>query len=39
MWNLKINVVPVIIGVVGTISVSFRKYLTDLGESTKSRNF
>ena len=26
MWNLKTNVIPVIIGVTGTISKSFRKY-------------
>ena len=28
MWNVKTNVIPVIIGVTGTISKSFRKYLS-----------
>jgi hypothetical protein len=28
MWNVKINVIPVIIGETGTISKSFRKYLS-----------
>jgi hypothetical protein len=28
MWNVKTNVIPVIIGATGTISKSFRKYLT-----------
>jgi hypothetical protein len=27
MWNVKTKVIPVIIGVTGTISKSFRKYL------------
>jgi hypothetical protein len=27
MWNVKTNVIPVIIGATGTISKSFRKYL------------
>jgi hypothetical protein len=26
MWNVKTNVIPVIIGATGTISKSFRKY-------------
>jgi hypothetical protein len=30
MWNVKINVMPVIIGANGTISKSFRKYLNNL---------
>jgi hypothetical protein len=30
MWNVKTNVIPVIIGVTGTISKSFRKYLTNV---------
>jgi hypothetical protein len=28
MWNVKTKVAPVIIGVTGTISKSFRKYLS-----------
>jgi hypothetical protein len=28
MWNVKTNVIPVIIGATGTISRSFRKYLS-----------
>jgi hypothetical protein len=30
MWNVKPNVIPVIIGATGTISKSFRKYLNDI---------
>jgi hypothetical protein len=29
MWNVKTNVIPVIIGATGTISKSFRKYLSN----------
>ena len=29
MWNVKIRVIPVIIGETGTISKSFRKYVSD----------
>jgi len=33
MWNVKTKVIPVIIGATGTISKSFRKYLSNiLGE-------
>jgi hypothetical protein len=28
MWNVNTNVIPVIIGATGTISESFRKYLS-----------
>jgi hypothetical protein len=28
MWNIKTNVIPAIIGATGTISKSFRKYLS-----------
>jgi hypothetical protein len=28
MWNLKTRVIPVIIGATGTISKSFRKYVS-----------
>ena len=30
MWNVKTNVMPVIIGETGTISQSFRKYLSNI---------
>ena len=30
MWNVKTNVIPVIIRTTGTISESFRKYLSDI---------
>jgi hypothetical protein len=30
MWNVKTNVMPVIIGATGTISKSFRKYLNNV---------
>jgi hypothetical protein len=30
MWNVKTNVIPVIIGATGTISKSFRKYLNNV---------
>jgi hypothetical protein len=30
MWNVKTNVTPVIIGTTGTISKSFRKYLSSI---------
>jgi hypothetical protein len=30
MWNIKTNVMPVIIGATGTISKSFRKYLSNV---------
>jgi hypothetical protein len=30
MWNIKTNVIPVIIGATGTISKSFRKYLSNV---------
>ena len=30
MWNVKTRVIPVIIGVTGTISKSFRKYVSDI---------
>jgi hypothetical protein len=28
MWNVKTNVIPVIIGATGTISKTFRKYVS-----------
>ena len=30
MWNVKTKVIPVIIGVKGTISKSFRKYVSNI---------
>jgi len=30
MWNVKARVIPVIIGATGTISKSFRKYMSDI---------
>jgi len=30
MWNVKTKVIPVIIGVTGTISKSFRKYVSNI---------
>jgi hypothetical protein len=30
MWNVKARVIPVIIGATGTISKSFRKYLSSI---------
>ena len=30
MWNVKTKMIPVIIGVTGTISKSFRKYMSNI---------
>jgi hypothetical protein len=30
MWNVKTKVIPVIIGATGTISESFRKYMSNI---------
>jgi hypothetical protein len=30
MWNVKARVIPVIIGATGTVSKSFRKYVSDI---------
>ena len=30
MWNVKTNLIPVIIGATGTISKSFRKYVSNI---------
>ena len=35
MWNVKTNVIPVIIGATGTISKSFRKYVSNIRVSGK----
>ena len=41
MWNVKTEVIPVIIGATGTISKSFRKYVSNVlyQENMKSRNY
>jgi hypothetical protein len=38
MWNIKAGVTPVIIGGTGTISKSFRKYVSDIQETMTLRN-
>jgi len=30
MWNVKTNVIPVIVGATGIISMSFRKYVSNI---------
>jgi len=30
MWNVKAKVIPVIIGATGTVSKSFRKYMSNI---------
>jgi hypothetical protein len=35
MWNVKTNVIPVITGATGTISKSFRKYVSNIPENHK----
>jgi hypothetical protein len=37
MWNVKIRVIPVIIGATGTISKSFRKYMSNIPENHEVR--
>ena len=39
MWNMKTKVIPVIIGMTGTISKSLRQYPSNTPGSTKLRNF
>ena len=38
MWNVKTKVIPVIIGATGTISKSFRKYMSNIQENMKLRH-
>jgi len=38
MWNVKTKVIPLIIGASGTISKSFRKYVSNI-PITKLRNY
>jgi hypothetical protein len=35
MWNVKTKVIPVIIGATGTISKSFRKYVSNIPGNNK----
>jgi hypothetical protein len=37
MWNVKTRVIPVIIGATGTISKSFRKYLSNITRNHEVR--
>ena len=39
MWNVKTKVIPVIIGTTGTISKTFRKYVSNIPGNMKSRNY
>jgi len=39
MWNVKTKVIPVKIGATGTISDSFRKYVSSIPRKKKSRNY
>ena len=39
MWNVKTRVIPVIIGATGTISKSFRKYVSDIPEIMMLRSY
>ena len=39
MWNVKTKVIPVIIGATGTISKSFRKYVSNIPGNQKLRNY
>ena len=39
MWNVKAELIPVKTGATGTISKPFRQYLSNILESTKSRNY
>jgi len=39
MWNVKKKVIPVIIGANGTISKSFRKYVSNIPGKHESRNY
>jgi len=39
MWNAKTKMIPAIIGATGTISKSFRKYVSNIKEAMKSRTY
>jgi len=38
-WNAKTKAIPAIIGATGTISNSFRKYVNNIPENMKSKNY
>ena len=38
-WNVKTKVIPVIRGATGTISKTFRKYVSNIPGNMKSRNY
>jgi RNase P/RNase MRP subunit POP5 len=38
MWNVETRVIPVIIGATGTISKSYRKYVSTMPETMKLGN-
>jgi len=38
MWNVKTKVIPVIIGVTGTVSTSFRKYMSNIPGKHEVKN-
>jgi hypothetical protein len=37
MWNVKTRVIPVVIGATGTISKSFRKYVSNIPRNHEIR--
>jgi len=39
MWNVKTKVIPVIIGATGTISKSFRKYVSNISGKHEVKEF
>jgi hypothetical protein len=39
MWDVKARVIPVIIGAEGTISKSFRKYVSNIQETMTLRKY
>ena len=39
MWNVKTRVIPVIIGATGTISKSFRKYVSNIPGTMTLRSY
>jgi len=39
MWNIKTQVIPIIIGATGTISKSFRKYVSNIPGNYKLRKY
>jgi hypothetical protein len=39
MWNVKAKVIPVILGATGTISKSFRKYVSNIPGNHDVRNY